>query len=185
LDVPGAETAECGEGKSDPDDERRVPKEGGKTRPIGISVFEDKLVQDAVRKVLEAIYEQDFLPCSYGFRPDRSAHDAVRALDGAVHHGRVNWILEADIVSYFDRVDRTALIEMLRGRIADESLLRLVGKCLHVGVLDSTARSIPSRAWARSKGRCSHRCSATCICTTCWIRGSSAKSNRGCGAARS
>jgi RNA-directed DNA polymerase len=120
-----------------------IPKEGGKTRPIGISVFEDKLVQDAVREVLEAIYEQDFLPCSYGFRPDRSAHDAVRALDGAVHQGRVNWILEADIVSFFDRVDRTALIEILRGRIADESLLRLVGKCLRVGVLDGAEYSEP------------------------------------------
>jgi group II intron reverse transcriptase/maturase len=120
-----------------------IPKEGGKTRPIGVSAFEDKLVQDAVREVLEAIYEQDFLSCSYGFRPGRSAHDAVRALDGAVHRGRVNWILEADIVSFFDRVDRTALLEMLRGRIADESLMRLVGKCLQVGVLDGAEYSEP------------------------------------------
>ena len=113
-----------------------IPKEGGKTRPIGISAFEDKLVQDAVREVLEAIYEQDFLDCSYGFRRGRSAHDAVRALDGAVSKGRVNWILETDVASFFDSVDRTALMEMLRLRIADESLLRHVGKCLHVGVLD-------------------------------------------------
>lgn len=58
-----------------------IPKDNGKTRPIGISAFEDKLVQDAVREVLEAIYEQDFMPCSYGFRPGRSPHDAVRALE--------------------------------------------------------------------------------------------------------
>lgn len=120
-----------------------IPKDNGKTRPLGISAFEDKLVQDAVREVLEAVYEQDFLLCSYGFRPKRSAHDAVRTLKGEVDGGRVNWILEADIVSYFDRVDRKALIEMLRSRIADESLLRLVSKCLHVGVLDGEEYSKP------------------------------------------
>ncbi len=120
-----------------------IPKENGTTRPIGISAFEDKLVQDAIREVLEAIYEQDFLDCSHGFRRERSAHDAVRALKGAVDRGRVNWILEADFVSFFDSVDRKALMEMLRIRIADESLLRLVGKCLHVGVLDGAEYSEP------------------------------------------
>jgi RNA-directed DNA polymerase len=120
-----------------------IPKESGKTRPIGISAFEDKLVQDAVREVLEAIYEQDFLSCSYGFRPGRRAHDAVRTLDGVASKGRVTWILEADIVSFFDSADRTALMEMLRFRIADESLMRLIGKCLHVGVLDGADYSEP------------------------------------------
>jgi len=86
-----------------------IPKGQGKTRPIGISALEDKLVQDAVREVLEAIYEQDFSDCSYGFRPRRSAHDAVRTLDRIVHRGEVNWILEADIKSFFDSVDRSAL----------------------------------------------------------------------------
>ncbi len=84
-----------------------IPKGQGKTRPIGISAFEDKLVQDAVREVLEAIYEQDFLGCSYGFRPKRSAHDAIRTLDRIVHRGEVSWILEADIVSFFDSLDRS------------------------------------------------------------------------------
>ncbi len=120
-----------------------IPKENGKTRPIGISAFEDKLVQDAVREVLEVVYEQDFLDCSTGFRPGRSAHDAVRVLKRAVDSGRVNWILEADYVSFFDSVDRKALMEMLRTRIADESLLRLIGKCLQVGVLDGTEYSEP------------------------------------------
>ncbi len=113
-----------------------IPKGQGKTRPIGISAFEDKLVQDAVREVLEAIYEQDFLECSYGFRPGRSPHDALRTLDRVVHRGEVSWILEADVVSFFDRVDRTALSKMLQTRVADGSLLRLIGKCLHAGVLD-------------------------------------------------
>ena len=112
------------------------PRDKGKTRPIGISAFEDKVVQDAVREVLEAIYEQDFLDCSYGFRPGRSAHDAVRTLDRVVHRGEVEWVLEADIVSFFDSLDRTELKKMLEVRVADGSLLRLIGKCLHVGVLD-------------------------------------------------
>jgi RNA-directed DNA polymerase len=120
-----------------------IPKEKGKTRPIGISCLEDKIVQGAVREVLEAIYEQDFLDYSYGFRPGRSAHDALRALNRAVHQGRVQWIIEADIVSFFDRLDRTKLKEMLRTRVVDESLLRLVGKCLHVGVLDGEEYTEP------------------------------------------
>jgi len=116
-----------------------IPKAQGKTRPIGISAFEDKLVQDAVREVLEAIYEQDFLDCSYGFRPGRSAHDAVRTLERIVHQGEVRWIFEADIVSFFDSLDRTELKKMLEVRVADKALLRLIGKCLHVGVLDGEA----------------------------------------------
>ncbi len=120
-----------------------IPKEQGKTRPIGVSTIEDKIVQDAVREVLETIYEQDFLECSYGFRPKRSAHDALRALNRVVFRGEVNWVLEADIVSFFDSLDRTQLKEMLRERIADGALLRLVGKCLHVGVLDGEEYSEP------------------------------------------
>ena len=120
-----------------------IPKASGQTRPIGISAFEDKLVQDALREVLEAVYEQDFLDCSYGFRPARSAHDAVRALDRIVHRGEVNWILEADLVSFFDRLDRTELKKMLEIRVADGSLLRLIGKCLHAGVLEGSQYSEP------------------------------------------
>jgi group II intron reverse transcriptase/maturase len=113
-----------------------IPKAPGKTRPIGISAFEDKLVQDAVREVLEAIYEQDFLESSYGFRPGRSAHDAVRTLKRIVEGGEVQWIFEADIVSFFDSLDRNELKKMLEVRVVDGSLQRLIGKCLHVGVLD-------------------------------------------------
>src|SRR4051794_5623268 len=120
-----------------------IPKDNGKTRPLGISAFEDKVVQDALREVLQAVYEQDFLDCSHGFRPGRSAHDAIRALHLAADRGELNCVLEADIVSFFDRVDRTALLEMLRERVADGSLLRLVSKCLHVGVLDGEEFSTP------------------------------------------
>jgi RNA-directed DNA polymerase len=120
-----------------------IPKGQGKTRPIGISAFEDKVVQDAVREVLEAIYEQDFLRGSYGFRPGRSAHDAVRRLDQIVHRGEVRWIFEADIVSFFDSLDRTELKKMREVRGAAGALLRLIGKCLHVGVLDGEAYGEP------------------------------------------
>jgi len=113
-----------------------IDKEGGKKRPIGVSCIEDKVVQDSLRELLQAIYEQDFLPCSYGFRPGRSAHDAMRSLDEAARYGGASWVLEADIVSCFDRIDRKKLMELLQRRCADKSLLRLIGKCLHVGILE-------------------------------------------------
>ena len=126
-----------------------IPKDNGKTRPLGISAFEDKIVQDALREVLQAIYEQDFLDFSYGFRPGRSAHDAVRALHQVADKGEMNCVLEADIRSFFDCVDRTALLEMLQERVADGSLLRLVSKCLHVGVLDGEEYSTPELGTAQ------------------------------------
>jgi retron-type reverse transcriptase len=116
-----------------------IPKAQGQTRPKGISAFEDKVVQDAVREVLEAIYEQDFVGCSYGVRPGRSAHDAGRTLEEIVHQGEVRWIFEADIVSFFDSWDRTELKKRLEVRVADGSLRQLLGKCLHGGVLDGEA----------------------------------------------
>jgi RNA-directed DNA polymerase len=129
-----------------------IPKDDGRTRPIGISTTEDKVVQGALREVLEAIYEQDFLDCSYGFRPGRSAHDAIRAFHRVVAQGAAHYILEADIVSVFDSLDRKRLLEMLRDRIADESLLRLIGKCLHVGVLDGEEYAEPEVGTAQGSG---------------------------------
>lgn len=120
-----------------------IPKGRDKTRPIGISSTEDKVVQGAVRDVLEAVYEPIFRDCSYGFRPGRRALDAIRVLNQALYRGEINWILEADIQSFFDRIDRKKLLEMLRVRMADKSLRRLVGKCLHVGVLDGEEFSKP------------------------------------------
>jgi group II intron reverse transcriptase/maturase len=126
-----------------------IPKAQGKTRPIGISAFEDKLVQDTVREVLEASYEQDFLDCSYGFRPGRRAHGAVRTLNRIVNEDEGRWIYEADIVSFFDSLERTKWKEMLGIRVADGSLMRLIGKCLHVGGLDGTALSEPELGTAQ------------------------------------
>lgn len=129
-----------------------IPKEQGKTRPIGIPCVEDKVVQRAVAEVLEAIYEQDFDDGSYGFRRRRSAHDALRAIDRAAWKGGMSWVLEADIQSYFDSIDRKLLVEMLQRRIEDRDLLRLVGKCLHVGVLDGEAYSEPETGTAQGSG---------------------------------
>jgi len=112
-----------------------IPKDKGKTRPIGISCIADKVVQGALAEVLEAIHEPVFVDGSYGFRRGRSAHDALRALNRALL-GEVSAVLEADIASFFDSIDRKMLMEMLRERVTDGSFLRLIGKCLHVGVLD-------------------------------------------------
>jgi len=126
-----------------------IPKEQGKTRPLGISSIEDKVVQGAVREVLQAVYEPVFSDVSFGFRPGRSAHDALRALNQVLARKPVSWVLEADIVSFFDSIDRNMLMEMLRERVADTSLLRLVGKCLHVGVLEGEEYSEPTEGTAQ------------------------------------
>jgi len=126
-----------------------IPKESGKTRPIGISCIEDKVVQNALTMVLEIIYEPVFLDCSYGFRPGRNAHDALRTLNAECMSGKINWVLEADIESYFDSINRKQLMEMLRQRVNDESFMRLIGKCLHVGVLDGEQYTEPSTGTAQ------------------------------------
>ena len=137
-----------------------VPKGQGRHRPIGISATEDKVVQGALRDVWEAIYETEVTDSSYGFRPKRGAHDALRTLNRAGHGGEMNWIVEADIVSYFDSVDRTKLKEMIQKRVADGALMRLIGKCLNVGVLDGEGYSEPdvtagrSAAVAQAPARC-------------------------------
>ena len=120
-----------------------IPKADGRTRPIGVSCVEDKVVQGALHELLEVVYEQSFMDGSHGFRPGRRAHGALQAIDRAAWRGEARYVLEADIVSFFDSIDRKMLMEMLRGRIADESLMRLVGKCLRVGVLDGEAYSEP------------------------------------------
>jgi RNA-directed DNA polymerase len=126
-----------------------IPKAPGKTRPIGISTVEDKIVQGVLREVLEVIYEQDFLEGSYGFRPNRGAHDALRAINETVSRGRTAVILEADIQAYFDSIDRKKLMELLQVRIADTPFLRLLGKCLHVGVLEGEEYSTPEEGTAQ------------------------------------
>ncbi len=114
-----------------------IPKEGGQTRPIGIPALEDKLVQGAVRLVLEAIYEQDFLTCSYGFRPQRSPHQALAALDQALVRQKVSYVLDIDIRRFFDTLDHEHLLRFVQHRVKDRSILRLLRCWLRAGVLEA------------------------------------------------
>jgi group II intron reverse transcriptase/maturase len=121
-----------------------IPKGSGtETRPLGIPTFEDKILQRAVVMVLEAVYEQDFFDCSYGFRPGRSAHQALDALTTASIRTAGGWILEVDIRKFFDQVDHKLLQEILRKRVHDGVLLRLIGKWLNAGVLEDGSVSYP------------------------------------------
>jgi group II intron reverse transcriptase/maturase len=108
----------------------------GKTRPIGIPTFEDKVIQRAAVMALEPVYEQDFLDCSYGFRPGRGQHDALEALWQHTMDMGGGWLVEGDIESFFDSVDRKHLQKVLRQRIRDGVLLRLIGKWLRAGVME-------------------------------------------------
>jgi RNA-directed DNA polymerase len=123
-----------------------IPKgTGPETRPIGIPTFEDKVLQRAVVMVLETIYEQDFLDCSYGFRPGRSAHQALEALWQQTMNMGGGWIVEVDIRKFFDTLDHAHLRELLRQRIRDGVLLRLIGKWLKAGVLEAGSLSYPAQ----------------------------------------
>ena len=114
-----------------------IPKGDGQTRPIGIPTFEDKVLQRAVALVLEPIYEQDFHPGSFGFRPQRSAHDALQALWKQTMAMRGGWVLEIDIRKFFDTLDRAHLRSILGQRVRDGVILRLIGKWLKAGVMES------------------------------------------------
>ena len=109
---------------------------------MGVTALEDKIIQRAVATVLTAIYEQDFVGFSYGFRPGRSQHDALDALSVGIGAARVNWILDADIRSFFDKIDQQWLIRFLAHRVSDERVIRLVRKWLKAGVLDEGVWSI-------------------------------------------
>src|SRR2546425_5924109 len=110
-----------------------IPKENGKERPISIPSLEDKIVQKATVTVLNAIYEQDFLSCSYGFRPGLSPHDALDAIGRTMCRGPMAYVLEADIQGYFDAIVRSQLMAFVERRIGDPSILRLIQKWIHVG----------------------------------------------------
>src|ERR1039457_5386812 len=113
-----------------------IPKENGKQRPISIPSLEDKIVQKVVVDLMNAIYEQDFLDCSYGFRPGRSQHQALDEVRRVICTRPTGWILEIDIQSYFDKIVRGILIEMVEKRVSDGSVLRLIQKWIRVGVIE-------------------------------------------------
>ena len=117
-----------------------IPKGNGGRRPLGIPATEDKLLQLAVKRLLEAIYEQDFLPCSWGYRPQLGARAAVEELDRKLQFGGYHQVVEADIRGFFDNLSHEWLMRMLAERIEDEPLLRLIKKWLNAGVLDTDGK---------------------------------------------
>jgi RNA-directed DNA polymerase len=117
-----------------------IPKADGRQRPLGIASIEDKIVQQAVVTVLSAIYEEDFLGFSYGFRPGRGQHDALDALTAGIKSRSVNWIVDADIRSFFDEIDHGWMLRFLEHRIADQRVIRLIRKWLEAGVIEDGKR---------------------------------------------
>src|SRR5258707_6179621 len=122
-----------------------IPKADGKQRPLAVAALEDKIVQRATAAVLNAIYEEDFLGFSYGFRPGRSAHDAMDALVVAIERRKVNFILDADIRSFFDTVSQDWLIRFVEHRIGDPRIIRLIRKWLRAGVFEDGVVRVSDR----------------------------------------
>lgn len=113
-----------------------IPKGDGRYRPLGIPAFEDRLVQDRLSRVLQAIWEPEFRDCSYGFRPGRGAHDALARVAEAITNEQTQWVVEADIKGFFDHVGHGHLMRFLEHRIADPQCLRLIRRLLKAGVMD-------------------------------------------------
>ncbi len=118
-----------------------IPKADGSQRPLGIPTFEDKVAQRAIVMLLEAIYEQDFLSCSYGFRPERSAHDALHDLRRALMTQGMRWVLDIDIKRYFDTIPHAQLRRFLDQRVTDGVVRRMIDKWLKAGVLENGSLS--------------------------------------------
>jgi len=115
-----------------------IPKPGtDKKRPLGIPAYEDKMVQVALAKILNAIYEQDFLECSFGFRPQRSCHDALKVLNVIVNKPAINYVVDADIKGFFDHVDHEWMMKFIKHRIADPNIQRLISRFMKAGVIEA------------------------------------------------
>jgi len=128
-----------------PSRRRYILKADGKQRPLAIAALEDKIVQRATVAVLNAIYEEDFLEFSYGFRPGRGAHDALDALAIGIDRTKVNWMLDADVRSFFDELSQEWLVRFLEHRIGDRRIIRLIQKWLKVGILEDGIVTVSDR----------------------------------------
>lgn len=114
-----------------------IPKPGtDKKRPLGLPAYEDKLVQASLAKILNAIYEQEFLDCSFGFRPQRSCHDALKVLNKIVNKPEISYIVDADIRGFFDHVDQEWMMKFIKHRIADPNIQRLISRIMKAGVIE-------------------------------------------------
>src|SRR5437588_2526511 len=122
-----------------------IPKPDGRQRPLAVAALEDKIVQRAVAALLNAIYEEDFLGISYGFRPGRSTHDALDALCVGIHSKKVSFVLDADIRSFFDEINQQWLIRFLEHRIGDRRIIRLIQKWLKAGVMENGVVTVSDR----------------------------------------
>ena len=129
--------------RAQPSKRKYIEKSDGRLRPLGIAALEDKIVQAATVTILNQIYEEDFLGFSYGFRPGRSQHDALDALAFAIEHKKVNYILDCDIRSFFDNLDKSWLFQFVEHRVADPRILRLIQKWLKAGVMEDGIWSDP------------------------------------------
>jgi len=131
--------------RAQPSRRRFIPKPDGRQRPLAIAALEDKIVQRAVVMALNAIYEEDFLGLSYGFRPGRSQHDALDALVTGIGNTKVNWILDADIRSFFDMVSQEWLNRFVEHRVGDRRIIRLIQKWLKAGILEDEVVTVSER----------------------------------------
>lgn len=125
---------QSGRHKAKPSKRIWIPKPDGRERPIGIAALEDKIVERAVVEILNRIYERDFLGFSYGFRPERSQHNALDAIYVGITERKVSWVLDADIKSFFDTINHAYLMEFIERRVADPRMLRLIRNWLRAGV---------------------------------------------------
>lgn len=115
----------------------QIPKDNGKTRPLGIAVYEDKIVQMGLKKIIEAVYEPRFLDCMYGFRPNRGCHDAIKSLNIAIEKEKTSWILDADIKGFFDHLDHDWIMKVIGVHIKDPNINRLIMKFLKAGIMEN------------------------------------------------
>jgi group II intron reverse transcriptase/maturase len=122
-----------------------IPKPDGRQRPLAVAALEDKIVQRAAVALLNAIYEEDFLGFSYGFRPGRGAHDALDALCVGIHGKKVSYIVDADIRSFFDSISQQWLIRFLEHRVGDRRIIRLIQKWLRAGILEDGVVAVADR----------------------------------------